>query len=406
MKWKIGLIGRILIAIGLAVGMGILLPNIHEGLATNFTRLFATFNMLFGGFLNFIVPLIIIAFIAPGIAKLGTGSGKLLGLATVFAYLSTIFAGVLAYFVATTLLPNVIHKPGDSVVENAGKAAATSFFELEMEPIMGVMAALIVAFLFGIGMASIKSVSLLAVFEELNVLIEKVISNVIIPLLPVHIFGIFLNMTYTGEVAKVLSVFAFVFAMIIVLHLTMLTIQYSVAGSLARRNPFVLMKTMVPAYLTAIGTQSSAASIPVTLRQARQTGASERVTDFTIPLFATIHLSGSTITLVSCSIGVLLMNNLPVEFASYLPFILMLGVTMIAAPGVPGGAVMAAVGLLSSMLQFDESMVALMIALYMAQDSFGTAANVTGDGALAIIVDKFTPAVDGSVEEPKNLEAR
>ncbi|BAQ08544.1 sodium:proton antiporter [Bacillus sp. OxB-1] len=405
MKWKIGLIGRILIAIGLAVGLGLLLPTIHEGLATNFTRLFATFNMIFGGFLNFVVPLIIIGFIAPGIAKLGKGSGKLLGLATVFAYLSTIFAGILAFFAATFILPSVIHSTGASVVEEAGKAAATAFFELEMAPIMGVMSALILAFLFGIGMASINSVSLLAVFEELNVLIEKVISYVIIPLLPVHIFGIFLNMTYSGEVAKVLSVFAFVFAMIIMLHLVMLTIQYTVAGSLSKRNPFFLMKTMVPAYLTAIGTQSSAATIPVTLRQARKTGASERVTDFTIPLFATIHLSGSTITLVSCSIGVMLMNNMPVTFNAYLPFILMLGVTMIAAPGVPGGAVVAATGLLASMLHFDPTMIALMIALYMAQDSFGTATNVTGDGALAIIVDKFSPAVDGSVEEPKVMES-
>lgn len=404
MKWRIGLIGRILIAIGLAVGLGILLPTIHEGLATNFTRLFATFNMIFGGFLNFVVPLIIISFIAPGIAKLGKGSGKLLGLATVFAYMSTIFAGILAYFAATTILPSVIHKTNGAVMENAGKIA-TPFFELELTPIMGVMSALILAFLFGIGMATIKSVSLLAVFEELNVLIEKVITSVIIPLLPVHIFGIFLNMTYSGEVAKVLSVFAFVFAMIIMLHLLMLTIQYSVAGSLSKRNPFALMKTMAPAYLTAIGTQSSAATIPVTLRQARLTGASDRVTDFTIPLFATIHLSGSTITLVSCSIGVLLMNNLPVEFSSYLPFILMLGVTMIAAPGVPGGAVVAATGLLGSMLHFDQTMIALMIALYMAQDSFGTATNVTGDGALAMIVDKFSPSVEGAVEEKNTVNA-
>ena len=346
MKFKIGLIWRIVIAIALAIGLGLLVPMIGEGFAKVFVRIFATFNMIFGGFLNFVVPLIIIAFIAPGIAKLGKGSGKLLGLATVIAYISTIAAGILAFFSATSLLPNFIGNFADATVKEGTRVPAIAFFELEMTPIMGVMSALLIAFLFGIGMAAISSKSMLAVFEEFNDLIERVISFVIIPLLPIHIFGIFLNMTYSGEVAKVLSVFAVVFIMIIVLHLLMLTIQYTVAGSLSGRNPFGLMKTMAPAYFTALGTQSSAATIPVTLRQARKTGASARVTDFSIPLFATIHLSGSTITLVSCSIGVMILNDMPIEFANYLPFIFMLGVTMIAAPGVPGGAVMAAVGLI------------------------------------------------------------
>ena len=396
---KIGLIWRIIIAIGLAVGFGLLLPIIHEGFAHGFVRFFATFNMMFGGFLNFIVPLIIIAFIAPGIAKLGKGSGKLLGWATLLAYASTIVAGVMAFFAATTLLPNFIHAVGSGSIANAGKAPGEAFFEIEMTPVMGVMSALLLAFVLGIGMASIGSKSMLSFFEEFNALIEKVITYVIIPLLPIHIFGIFLNMTYSGEVAKVLSVFSVVFIMIIVLHFVMLSIQYTLAGAVSKRNPFGLMKTMAPAYMTAIGTQSSAATIPVTLRQAKKAGASNRVADFTIPLFATIHLSGSTITLVSCSIGVLLMNDLPISFASYLPFILMLGVTMIAAPGVPGGAVMAAVGLLATMLGFDESMVALMIALYMAQDSFGTATNVTGDGALAIILDRFNKKESSNLSE-------
>ncbi len=254
---------------------------------------------------------------------------------------------------------------------------------------MGVMTALLLAFLFGIGMAAIESKSLLSMFDELNVLIEKTISAVIIPLLPFHIFGIFLNMTYAGQVARVLSVFAVVFVLIIILHLFMLMLQYTAAGALTHRNPFRLLKTMAPAYFTALGTQSSAATIPVTLRQARKTGASEKIVDFTVPLFATIHLSGSTITLTSCAIGVMLMNGMSVTFGGMIGFILMLGVTMIAAPGVPGGAVMAAIGLLSSMLGFTEPMLALMIALYMAQDSFGTATNVTGDGALAIITDRF-----------------
>ena len=393
MKFKLGLIWRILIAIVLAIGLGLLLPMIHEGFALWFVRLAATFNMLFGGFLNFVVPLIIIAFIAPSIAKLGAGSGKLLGMSAAFAYGSTIIAGLLAYVAATTILPNFVHPSTATDIADGAREAGTAFFEMEMDPMMGIMTALLMAFLLGIGMAAIKGRTMLMFFEEFNLIIDKVISVVIIPLLPFHIFGIFLNMTYTGEVANVLSVFIFVFVMIIVLHLIMLTFQYTVAGTLNKKNPFMLMKTMLPAYLTAIGTQSSAATIPVTLRQAKKTGASERVTNFAVPLFATIHLSGSTITIVSCSIGVMMMNGLDISFGAYLQFIFMLGVTMIAAPGVPGGAVVAATGLLTSMLGFNESMVALMIALYLAQDSFGTATNVTGDGALAMIVDRFTKKV-------------
>ncbi|WP_313237926.1 dicarboxylate/amino acid:cation symporter [Sporosarcina ureae] len=393
MKFKLGLIWRILIAIGLAIGLGLLLPMIHEGFALWFVRLAATFNMLFGGFLNFIVPLIIIAFIAPSIAKLGAGSGKLLGMSAAFAYGSTVIAGLLAYFAATTILPNFINPTTKTDIAEGARKAGEAFFKMEMDPMMGIMTALLMAFLLGVGMAAIKGKTMMSFFDEFNLIIDKVISVVIIPLLPFHIFGIFLNMTYTGEVANVLSVFVFVFIMIIILHLIMLTFQYTVAGTLNKRNPFVLMKTMLPAYLTAIGTQSSAATIPVTLRQAKKTGASERVTNFAVPLFATIHLSGSTITIVSCSIGVMLMNGLDISFAAYLQFIFMLGVTMIAAPGVPGGAVVAATGLLTTMLGFTDGMVALMIALYLAQDSFGTATNVTGDGALAMIVDRFTKKI-------------
>ncbi|MEK6268670.1 MAG: dicarboxylate/amino acid:cation symporter [Planococcus sp. (in: firmicutes)] len=383
MKFNFGLLPRIVVAIVLGVLVGLVAP---EWLV----RVFATFTSIFGNFLNFVVPLIILGFIAPGIAKLGKGSGKLLGVATGIAYASTVTAGVLAFFVATTVLPNFMKQGSLSNLEDPEHALASSFIALEMTPLFGVMAALILAFLLGIGMASTGSKTMVSFFDEFQAIIEKTISYIIIPLLPFHIFGIFANMAYGGAVFEILSLFGIVFLMIIILHWTMLMLQYSAAGALKGRNPFSILKTMMPAYFTALGTQSSAATIPVTLRQARKSGANERVTDFTVPLFATIHLSGSTITLVSCAIGVVLLTGGVPSFGSFFPFILMLGVTMIAAPGVPGGAVMAAIGLLQSMLGFDETMVALMIALYLAQDSFGTAANVTGDGALAHIVDRFT----------------
>lgn len=382
MKLKFGLLARIIVAILLAVVLGNFVPE-------PLVRVFATFNGLFGNFLNFIVPLIIIGFIAPGIAQLGKGSGKLLGLATFFAYFSTLVAGFIAFFVARNVLPNFISNEGAKNMANPEEFLAQAFFKVEMIPLMDVMAALIFAFIVGIGMAAINSDVMKRGFEEFNSIIEKVISYVIIPLLPFHIFGIFLNMTFGGQVAKILSVFAVVFLLIIVMHWVMLFIQFTTAGALNKKNPFTLIKAMLPAYFTALGTQSSAAAIPVTLRQTQLTGASEKVSSFTVPLFATIHLSGSTITLVTCSLGVMMMNGMDISFTLYAGFIFMLGVTMIAAPGVPGGAVVAALGLLQSMLGFDETMVALMIALYLAQDSFGTATNVTGDGALTMIVDRF-----------------
>lgn len=381
-KLKIGLLTRIVLAIALGIFIGSFIPE-------NGVRLMATFNGLFGNFLGFVVPLIIIAFIAPGIAQLGQGSGKLIGLATFIAYSSTLIAGFMAMVVASALLPKIISGSSSESFSNPEEALATAFFKVDMPPAVGIMSALLLAFIFGIGMAATKSVSLKRGFDEFNNIIEKVIGKVIIPLLPVHILGIFMNMTFGGQVARILSVFAIVFVLIILLHITMLVMQYTVAGTLNKQNPFTLLKIMSPAYFTALGTQSSAATIPVTLAQTKKTGASEKVTDFTVPLFATIHLSGSTITLVTCAIGVLLINGQAIEFKVIIPFIFMLGITMIAAPGVPGGAVMAAIGLLSSMLGFNETMIALMLALYLAQDSFGTATNVTGDGALTLITNRF-----------------
>lgn len=383
MKFKFGLLPRIVVAIALGVVIGSIASE-------NIVRVFATFTSIFGNFLNFVVPLIILGFIAPGIAKLGKGSGKLLGISTFVAYSSTVIAGVFAFAVAMYVLPGFMEGRTLTNLDDPEHALAKTFIKLEMAPLFGVMSALILAFLLGIGMASTGSKTMITFFDEFQAIIEKAISAIIIPLLPFYIFGIFANMAYGGAVMEILSLFGIVFILIIILHWAMLVLQYSTAGALVKRNPFSMLKIMMPAYFTALGTQSSAATIPVTLRQARKTGADGRIADFSVPLFATIHLSGSTITLVSCAIGVVLLTGQTPEFGSFFPFILMLGVTMIAAPGVPGGAVMAAVGLLQSMLGFDATMVALMIALYMAQDSFGTAANVTGDGALTNIVDRFT----------------
>lgn len=379
---RFGLLSRIIIAIILGVAIG---SFANEW----FIQLFATFNGLFGNFLSFIIPFIIIGFITPGIGEMGRGAGKLLGITAGLAYASTIIAGLVAYFIAKWLYPSMLS--GDSLLNlsDPSEGMVSAFFTVEMPAPMEVMTALLISFVFGIGIAAVQSNTLLHVFKDFRSIIELVIEKFIIPLLPFHIFGIFANMTHSGQVATILSVFAKVFVMIILLQILYLIFQYTVAGSFTKENPFSMLKKMTPAYFTALGTQSSAASIPVTLKQAKTLKIRGKTADFTIPLLATIHLSGSTITIMSCALAVIFLQGGSITFITILPFLLMLGITMIAAPGVPGGAVMAAIGLLESMLLFDPTMISLMIALYLAQDSFGTACNVTGDGAITAITDSI-----------------
>ncbi|HZG80885.1 MAG TPA: dicarboxylate/amino acid:cation symporter [Brevibacillus sp.] len=382
---KLGLLPKILLAIVLGIVIGSFSP---EWLV----KVFATFSGLFGNFLGFAIPLIIIGFIAPGIGELGKGAGRLLGVTTGVAYISTIVAGLLAFFVATLLFPHILEVGGlVNEYANPEEALLAPYFTVDMPPVVGVMTALLLAFTLGLGAAVIKGDSLQKVMVDLRAIVEKLIGSVIIPLLPYHILSVFTNLTYGGQVKMILSVFAKVFVIIIALHVLYLIVQYLVAGQLGRKNPFTMLKNMLPAYFTAIGTQSSAATIPVTLRQTKLNGINGKVADFVIPLCATIHLSGSTITLVSCAMAVMMLNGMSTSLAMMFPFILMLGITMIAAPGVPGGAVMAALGLLESMLGFSTTLTSLMIALYIAQDSFGTACNVTGDGAIAAIADSMSP---------------
>ena len=254
---------------------------------------------------------------------------------------------------------------------------------------MNVMTALVLAFTLGLGLASLNSDALKNVARDFQEIIVRMISAVILPLLPLYIFGIFLNMTHSGQVYSILMVFIKIIGVIFVLHIFLLVFQYSIAALFVHRNPFKLLSKMLPAYFTALGTQSSAATIPVTLEQTKKNGVSAEVAGFVIPLCATIHLSGSTLKIVACALALMMMQGMPFDFPLFAGFIFMLGITMVAAPGVPGGAIMASLGILQSMLGFDESAQALMIALYIAMDSFGTACNVTGDGAIALIIDKI-----------------
>ena len=398
---KIPLILWIVIAIGAGVLIGLFTPGMISGIndATGaaiptdlIVQLFVSFSTVFSAFLSFAIPLIIIGFIVPGIGSLAQGAGKMLGITVGLAYLSSILAGFLALASALLLYPIILKGQQLASFDNPENALSTGYVSIQLTPIMGVLSALILSFILGLGITALKTRAMLNLFEDFQVIVEKMLGYVIIPLLPVHIVGVFANMTLAGQVAKILSVFGLVFVMVIILHWVTLALQYSVAGAISRRNPIQMLKTMLPAYFTAIGTQSSAATIPVTVRSAKKAGISPRVVDFAIPLCATIHLSGSMITITSCSVAVLFMTGQHPDFGSLIPMILVLGVMMVAAPGVPGGGVMTAIGLLQSMLGFDESMIALMIALYLAQDSLGTATNVTGDATIATLTEHISKA--------------
>lgn len=380
-KIKIGLLARIIIAIILGIAIGTFFP-------APLVRIFVTFNGIFSEFLNFSIPLIIVGLVTVAIADIGKGAGKMLLVTALIAYFATLFSGFLSYFTGVTVFPSLI-EPGVPLEEVSETKGILPYFSVSIPPLMNVMTALVLAFTLGLGLASLNSDALKNVARDFQAIIVRMISAVILPLLPLYIFGIFLNMTHSGQVYSILMVFIKIIGVIFILHVFLLVFQYSVAALFVHKNPFKLLGKMMPAYFTALGTQSSAATIPVTLEQTKKNGVSADIAGFVIPLCATIHLSGSTLKIVACALALMMMQGMPFDFPLFAGFIFMLGITMVAAPGVPGGAIMASLGILQSMLGFDESAQALMIALYIAMDSFGTACNVTGDGAIALIIDKM-----------------
>lgn len=406
---KIPLLVWIILAIITGVLLGSFTPGAIEtlnsvtgwSLPTDLVvQLFVSFSTIFSAFLSFAIPLIIIGFIVPGIGSLAKGAGKLLGTTVGLAYFSSVCAGFLALLTALLVYPVILKGQRLTAFENPEESLSAGYLEFTLDPIMPVMSALILSFILGLGLTALPTKNLLGIFQDFQIIVEKLLKTVIIPLLPIHIIGIFANMTLAGEVAMILSVFGKVFIMVLLLHWATLLIQYTVSGVASGRNPFTMLKTMLPAYFTALGTQSSAATIPVTVQSAKKVGIKNRIVDFAVPLCANIHLSGSMITITSCAVAVIFMTNGDLSFGKMVPVILLLGVMMVAAPGVPGGGVMSAIGLLQSMLGFDESMIALMIALYLAQDSFGTATNVTGDATIAALVERVSKILKIDVDEP------
>ena len=383
-----GILIWVLVAIVLALVLGSVTIGDSHIMPSALGDVFVTFSTIFGQFLSFSIPLIIIGLVTPAIADLGKGAGHWLGLTAALAYASTMFAGFLTYGVCAYFFPKVL--VGQLTQVETPKEVLKTYFTIEMPPVVGVMTALLLSFVVGIGLSLVPRGVLRKGFIEFRAIITRLIENIIVPLLPLHIFGIFLNLTYTGEAVHIMRTLIRVVVIVLILEVVILLTQYFVAGAVGRVNPFKAIFTMLPAYLTALGTSSSAATIPVTLRQTRKNGVSDAVSSFTIPLCATIHLAGSTSKIFAFAFAIVYTQGMAITTMQWVGFIFMLGITMVAAPGVPGGAIMAATGILQSMLGFDDSAVALMIATYIALDSFGTATNVTGDGAIAIIMDRLT----------------
>lgn len=378
---RIGLLPRVIIAIMLGVALG----NVFS---EGWVRVFITFNALFSQFLGFMIPLIIIGLVTPAIGDIGRGAGKLLLITVVLAYGDTVLSGLLAYGTGSWLFPDMVAStPHLGPVKKA--AELIPYFTISVPAFIDVMSALVLSFILGLTISYASLPTLKKVFDDFKESVSLTIGKVIIPLLPLYIFGIFLNMTYSGQAYRILIVFAQIIAVIFVLHLLVLLYEFCVAGIVVHRNPLRMLFTMLPAYMTALGTSSSAASIPVTLRCAMKNRVSGGVAGFVVPLCATIHMSGSCMKITACALTVCLLEGLPHDPLLFINFILMLGVMMVAGPGVPGGAVMAALAPLGSILGFGSNEQALIIALYIAMDSFGTACNVTGDGAIALVVDKL-----------------
>lgn len=387
---KLGLIPRLLIAIALGIIIGAYLPFARKEITT----ILVTISGLFGKFLSFIIPLMIIAFVTKGIADLSEGAGKLLLASVIIAYLSTLIAGTLSYTMAKNLFGSFVTPELAEKIQTATSESLTPLFEIPLGPIVDVTAALVLAFMMGLAVSVLRQKGsgdgFYKLINEFNEIIVMVLSNVIIPLLPLFICGNFANMAYSGSVFAILNIFWKIFICIIILHILYITLMFICAGAYTGRNPFSSLKKAIPAYLTAVGTQSSAATIPVNVECNRNIGVTKQIRDFVIPLCATVHLPGSMITLTSCVYTLLTMYDMPHSYGLIIKFIAILGIAMVAAPGAPGGAVMSALPFLPVVgIASDSPMATILISLYLTQDSFGTAANVTGDNAVSMAVEKI-----------------
>ena len=386
---KLGLLPKLLIAIAAGIVIGLYGP-------LWFCRAIVTASGAFSSFLKFIIPLMILAFVTMGIAGLSHGAGGLLLVTAAMSYGSTLIAGSLSFLVSSRLFPMFVTSAAQQKLQGVAEAALQPYFSLSIPPLLDTLSAVTLAFIVGLCLSTLrgkgKGGTLYDCFQDFSLIIEMVLSSVIVPLLPLYICGTFVDMTRSGETFAVMSVLWKVFLVVIIMHLCFIVLQFFAAGAVSGKNPLRLIANQVEGYMAALGTQSSAATIPVNLRCAEKDGISREIRDFVVPLCANIHLSGSMITITACATAVCLMNQLPLDFGTVVHFIMTLGFAMVAAPGAPGGAVLTALPFMPLIFGPEAGdpngpLCALMVALYVTQDSFGTACNVSGDNALGVIVD-------------------
>lgn len=388
-KFKLGLVPKLIIAIIIGILIGQFLPE-------PVCRAVVTLSGIFSTFLKFVIPLMILAYVTMGIADLSQGAGKLLIITVAIAYGSTLLAGSASYFVSSSLFPHFMNAGAlEQIAATAGTSVDT-YFSISIVPILDTLSAVVLAFVLGLCLSTMRGKeignTLYEGMKDFSGIIDKVLHKAIIPLLPLYICGTFVDMTRSGKTFAILSILWKVFIVVIVMHIICITVQFVIAGLVAKKNPFIMIKNQIPGYTTALGTQSSAATIPVNLQCAAADGVSEEIRNFVVPLCANIHMAGSMITITACATAVCLMNQLPISIMTVIPFIMTLGVAMVASPGAPGGSIMTALPFLYMIFGTvagdpNGPICAIMVALYITQDSFGTACNVSGDNAIGVVVD-------------------
>lgn len=388
-KFKIGLIPKLIPAIIIGILFGSFMPEW-------FNRVVVTLSSIFSTFLSFIIPLMIVAYVTMGIANLRSGAGKLLIITVALAYVSTLIAGSASYFVSSSLFPSFMSEGALDQISATADVTLSSYFSLSIPPILNTLSAVTLAFVLGLCLSTMRGKTigdtLYNGMEDFSAIIDRVLHTVIIPLLPLYICGTFTNMTYSGKTFAILGILWKVFLVVIAMHLIYIVIQFTIAGMLSGKNPIMLIRNQISGYATAIGTQSSAATIPVNLECAKKDGTLDEIANFVVPLCANIHMAGSMITITACATAVCLMYQLPISMATVVPFIMTLGIAMVASPGAPGGSIMTALPFLYMVFgpeagDVNGPICAIMVALYITQDSFGTACNVSGDNAIGVIVD-------------------
>ena len=379
MQKNFGLIGKLVLAMAIGALTGAYAPDCV-------IRAMNCFSGTFGQFIKFVVPFIIVGLVTPAIAETGRSAGRLLLLTMGIAYASTLFAGAFALTVSSTVFPAIMGGHLDAL---ASAKNFPAYFVIKIPPVMDVTTALVTAFIFGLGMEAVQAEPLRRAFNSLRDVVSLTIQRAVSPLLPVYILAVVADLTASGKLMAIGGPCLKIMGLAMAVTTTLLVMQYLVAGVLAGRNPFKALWTMLPAYLTGWGCCSSAATIPVSLRQVSANGVSGETADLVVPLCANVHLAGSMANMVVYTAGFLVLAGQAITAGSYVEFIMMVSIVAVASPGIPGGVVLASAGIAETALGFTPERYALVIATYMALDGMGTACNLTGDGAIALIVDRF-----------------